>query len=208
MMFRNALILGLLAALLGGCASSPAPSESVEMPAAMPTVMVLATAHQQRLAELERWRVKGRIGLIHGEEGWHAGLSWAQQGTAFEIDLDGPVGQAALRMIGDDQLITLFLPDEAPMSADTPERLVRDKLGWELPVSGMRWWIKGQPQPDANSVNTLDESGRLQDIKQTDWRVRFLEYQTVDGIDLPRKMRIEHRELTIKLVLHEWTLGE
>ena len=204
MMFRTALTLGLLAVLLGGCASSPAPSEPVEMP----EVMVLAAEHQKRLSALEHWAVKGRIGLIHGEEGWHAGLSWAQQGAAFEIDLDGPVGQAALRMIGDDQLITLFLPDEAPMSADTPERLVRDKLGWELPVSGMRWWIKGQPQPDANSVNTLDESGRLQDIKQTDWRVRFLEYQTVDGIDLPRKMRIEHRELTIKLVLHEWTLGE
>ncbi|MCB1734109.1 MAG: outer membrane lipoprotein LolB [Gammaproteobacteria bacterium] len=204
MTIRYRLTTGLMVVLLAGCATSPPPPEPVEMP----EVMHLAATHQRRVAEIGKWTVKGRIGLIRGEEGWHAGLSWSQRGAAYEIDLDGPVGQAALRLIGDDQLITLFLPDEAPMSADTPERLVRDNLGWELPVSGMRWWIKGQTQPDASSVNTLDELGRLQEIKQADWKVLFLDYQSVDGVDLPRKIRLEHPELTIKLVLHQWSLGE
>lgn len=197
------LAIAIAALLLSACAPPvccPPEPETTELAA-----MELAHAHQARLAAIDDWSLQGRIGLVRGEEGWHAGLHWVQQGDAYQIQLDGPVGQAAMRLIGNADGITLLVPDQAPISADSPEVLIREAMGFELPVSGLRWWMTGRLQPGANAVSTLDEAGRIKEIEQDGWRVRFLDYADVGaGLDLPAKMRLEHAEVTIKLVLRAW----
>lgn len=206
MVWKAPLAITVVALLLSACSvpvCCPPKPEATEL-----SVLESAHAHQARLAGLDDWSLKGRIGLIRGDEGWHAGLDWVQQGEAYQIQLDGPIGQAAMRLIGDPNGITLLIPDKAPMSADSPDALIRDAMGFQLPVSGLRWWITGRMQPGANAVSTLDDAGRIKEIRQDGWLVRFLDYQRVgDELDLPRKMRLEHPEVTIKLVLREWHVG-
>lgn len=204
MSLRRLLAGAFAVSLLAACATGPAPQAPVD--AGVDPAVELARVHQDSLAGIESWALKGRIGLIRGEEGWHAGIDWRQQDDAYEVELNGPIGQAAMRLIGGADGIVLFVPEQAPRSADSPEALIRDTMGFELPVSGLRWWMTGRMQPGASALTTLDEQGRIREIRQDRWTVRFQDYRQVDGVDLPRKLRLEHPEVTIKLVLREWRL--
>lgn len=195
-----AAILG--AGLLGGCARQ-APKQG-EVGAGLTVSTLRAAADQERRRNITEWHAHGRIGVIRGEQGWHAEIDWHQQGDAYEIAISGPVGQGAARLIGNAEGITLMRPDEAPVTAADPETLMREQLGWTLPLSGMRWWILGAQAPGDAEEIAFDAEGRIDRLRQRGWRLSGVAYQDVAGLSLPRKLRLEHPELTVKLVLDRW----
>ncbi len=81
------LVLALT--LLSGCATPPTLS---------PEAASAWTARQTALKQLTTWQADGRIGVVSGQEGWHASFQWAQQDSGYRIDLIGPLGQG--RVIG------------------------------------------------------------------------------------------------------------
>ncbi|SFK65554.1 lipoprotein insertase outer membrane protein LolB [Methylophaga sulfidovorans] len=164
---------------------------------------------QQEIAALKDWRFRGRTAITQGREGWNAGITWQQQGEGFDIKLSGPFSQGGAELIGDAEQVTLTLDNGEQYSAQTPEQLLAKTLGWFLPVSALRDWVRGVPYKDAAvDKYQLDENGRLKTLQQAGWQVEYLRYVPFNGLVVPSKIFIKHPDLNIRLIISDWSQAE
>lgn len=190
------LALFFLASLVGGCATS-----FVGSPESDPAW----AAHQQQLMGLNRWQAVGRIGVVSGQEGWHTAFQWSQDGENYRIDLIGPLGQGRVLIQGNADEVRIQTQDGQQRSAPDPDRLVEQILGVRLPVSGLRYWIRGLPEPQIATTLQTDADGRLSHLEQNSWMIDYPAYATAVSPDLPERIVARRQDLNVKLVIERWT---
>jgi outer membrane lipoprotein LolB len=188
-------------ALISGCET---------VPEALPPGVPAEKAWQQRvkaLTGLESWVCNGRVGASDGTESFSASLRWRQTKDAYQIRLSGPLGQGLVEVKGSPQGVALRTSDQETFVAPTPEALLDRYFGWRLPVTGLRYWILGLPMPGVPvAARALDPWGRLERLEQSGWRIRYLAYRQVQGLDLPAKLVLEHPRLSARIVVSRWQL--
>lgn len=192
----------LILALLSGCGSmQPRDSE--------PQTPRLSWQQQaERLSQQQDWSLVGKIGIRQQQERTSASLNWEQQQDHYQIFMTGPLGQGAVKVQGSDEGITMDVSGEGRYTADTPEALLADQLGWSLPLSNLRYWIKGLPAPGSYYQQQLDDANRLASLTQDQWHIRYPSYHRLQHLDLPRKLILNHgTDLSVTLIIKEWQLG-
>lgn len=189
-----------LAVLLTGCARLAPPPEQV------PDRREAAwQSRQALLLPRGRFALNGRIAVQRDAEGGQATVRWQQAGEAFDLRLEAPLSQGTFRLTGDAQAVSLAAPDGNTYRAADLDTLMETHLKWSLPVAGARFWVRGLPVPGRPASQlTLDDEGRMTDLAQDGWRISVLEYQTVAGVDLPRKLFLLGDTLKIRLVITDW----
>jgi len=190
--------MALVLALLTGCAVSPTTS---------PEASKAWVARQSALQHLMQWNAAGRIGVVNGSEGWHAGFQWAQQGSDYRIDLIGPLGQGRVRVEGDEQAVRIQTADGQIQTAPNPDVLLEQAVGARLPVNGLRYWIRGLPEPGTAPAVQTDAEGRLIRLEQDGWIIEYLAYAYAAplSLDLPERIMARRQELSVKLIIEEWS---
>lgn len=197
-MKRLTTLLAILT-LLAGCAAKQ-PRELMEgqgNPAQW-------QAHKVQISQIDGWQITGKLGLKTPEDSGSATLQWLQRQSYFDIRLSGPLGQGASRLIGRPGATELEIANQGRYSAESPEALLEQQLGWQLPVSHLLWWIRGLPEPDSRSQLTLDADSRLARLTQEDWQVDYIDYLEQDGFALPSRMKLYGKDLEITLVIKDW----
>lgn len=186
------LSLGLL--LLAGCAAR-VPLQEPGSPA-------------QRVAALEaieNWTADGRIAVSDGRRSWQAGVHWQQRGERYAIDLIGPLGQGRLDIRGGPDGVVLR-DGERTLRADDPDTLLADAGGVPVPVGGLRYWLRGLPEPDQPARPVTDAGGRLTRLTQDGWQIVYPNYVTVDGLALPQRIQASREAFEVKVLVDRWTL--
>jgi len=85
---------------------------------------------------------------------------------------------------------------------------MRTHAGWRVPLSGLRYWIIGLPDPQARVIDLeLDPMGRLAELRQLGWHIRYQRYGEFDGVALPTRLTLENSQLRAKLVVRSWRTG-
>ncbi len=163
---------------------------------------------EKRLAAIEQWTAVGKLGVQSAQDSWSAGLSWRQDGDSYRLRLSGPLGQGLMELRGSPGLVEMHTSDDGVYRAPTAEELMQTHVGWRVPLSGLRYWILGRPDPQARIVDLeLDPGGRLAELRQLGWHIRYERYGEFDGIALPTKLTLENSRLRAKLVLRSWLTG-
>ncbi len=188
------LLLPLL--LLAGCATAPLTPEGADA----------WLRRQAQVAALDTWTLQGRFSLTLENEAWHANLHWQEQSGRYTLRVSTPLGQGAALIEGGPGAVTIQLPDGTRDEAPDAETLLTRHLGWQLPVDGLQWWIRGLPAPATSYRPGFDAEGRLERLEQDGWRIDYREYTTVDGLLLPRKVFLTRDRLDLRLVVSEWQL--
>lgn len=195
---KKLLLLSLIV-LMSGCAPlwQQKPAQTAEV------------LWQQRLAQqaqLKNWAFKGRTAITQGREGWNAGIKWVEQNDVFHIKLFGPFSQGGVALDGNHQQVTLTLDDGETLTATTPEQLLAEAMGWLLPVSALRDWVRGVPYSDFPIEHQqLDEMGRLTMLEQAGWTIEFLRYMPFETFSMPSKVFMKHPDLSVRLVVTDWS---
>ena len=166
------------------------------------------TERQARLAAIEQWTAVGRLGIQSAQDSWTAGLTWRQDRDSFRLRLSGALGQGLMELRGSPGLVEMRTSDDSVYRARTAEELMQTHAGWRLPLSGVRYWILGRPDPQAPIVDLeLDPGGRLAELRQLGWRLRYERYGEFDGIALPTRLTLDSPRLRAKLVVRSWRTG-
>lgn len=182
------LVLALALTWLGGCAQ-----------------LQTETATSQRVftanSGLDSWELRGRIAFSSSGQGHSGYLNWRQCGAGFEVRINGPLGSGAVKLVGAPYKVTLYEGNNPPLSAPTPEQLLADNYGWQLPLSQLNYWIRGIPNPD--QPYRLSADG----FRQSGWTLQFPRQTGVDGLTLPAKAIADNREARVTLVVQQWLLN-
>ncbi|WP_303909383.1 lipoprotein insertase outer membrane protein LolB [Thiohalomonas denitrificans] len=191
--------LGILAAaLLTGCAAlAPQP------PVADPE-QAWAT-HRDRLEALDSWRLNGRLAIQSDGEAWHATLTWRQDNSRYTMRITAPLGQGSLRLEGSPRFVQLETSKGERAVSDDPDQLLYQQLGWRVPVASLRYWVLGLPAP-GTAQRQLDSQGRLAQLQQDGWSIRFMDYRQQDGAEMPTRVFASRGDSEVRLVIGDWTL--
>lgn len=188
----------MLALLVAGCATSPPGADHGPPPGAEPGI-----------SEYPVWQLRGRVSLVRENQGWHAGMNWREAYGWYRLSLFGPLGQGAVEVEGEAAgLVRLRTADGHEHMAHDADALVESATGWRFPVSGIRYWVRGAPAPDGHVDRAMrDERGRLLQLEQAGWDIRYTRYESVDGRDWPTRLQLSRTDLSVRLVIDEWIVS-
>lgn len=149
--------------LLSGCAT---PQQKAEVATARAST---ATSYQGRFAV----RYADQTGEVRNAYG---NFSWDEQADAVTLSLRNPLGSALAIVVATPTSATLELPNQAPRTASNVEELMQASLGFPMPVSGLRYWLRDQAAPQSHAKTTTDASGRITQIVQDGWQIDYLAF--------------------------------
>ena len=184
----RAYIALLTSSLVSACASL----------APMPTV-------DSDTVQLENWQLQGRMAVIENNESWPASVHWSQTQDRYNVELIGPLGQGRISVRGDAGRVELITEQERLYAADA-DALLAQATGLHIPISGLKYWIRGVPDPATQARLVRDGQGRITRIEQDGWRIDYPNRIQVQGIDLPKRIQAEQDDIQIKIAITEWTL--
>jgi len=160
---------------------------------------------QQVLVAIPDWAFTGRIGVSAGTEGFNGKLRWQQVRNGFSATLSGPFGAGTVRINGDDRHVTVIGEDNETIELDNPEADLRARYGWTIPVTSLRYWALGIPDPAIPADTEFGDDGQLAFIEQKNWRVSIDQYREGGGQLMPRRITAVSGDAKVRLVIDRWT---
>src|SRR6202789_3488782 len=167
------------------------------------TVAPPSTQWQQRVGELQSandWQLDGRAAVALGQQGWQAALTWRQADDAAEVHLSGPFGIGALVLKQTPEGLSL---NGAPPS-DAVLAQVQEKLGFDLPIDDLHYWLLGVPNPGSTFDLTRNEQDRAKSLTQAGWSVAYDRYLPVADDLLPARLVLSRGDVRVRIVIDRW----
>lgn len=198
MVRATALAALAVLALLAGCRTLP--------PAVVTGPGADAPWPQQRAAleTVDHYSLNGRVAVAANGQGFTAGLRYAQQPKRADLSLDGPLGIGGLRigLVGTDLEVTNSRGQKLDGPAAREE--IEMRLGFELPLDELRWWLLGLPAPGKSELETAPESGEIRGFVQNGWHVAIETRAPALGFSLPKRLTAERGGTKMKLLVEKW----
>jgi outer membrane lipoprotein LolB len=137
-----------------------------------------------------------------GQQGWQASLDWHQSGDVSALHLAGPFGVGGLAITMTPAGLSL---NGAPPSADVTEKL-QARLGFELPLDNLKFWLLGIPNPAAPFDLTRNAQDRAQHLAQAGWSIDYDQYRPDKGDVLPVRLVLSRADARVRIVVDRWQM--
>jgi len=162
-----------------------------------------------RREEPADFQLRGKLGVVEGNDSFSARFLWRQYGPRFSIDLWGPLGQGRVSLIGDGRRIAVLDGKGDVLTQGDHADVMRAQLGWTLPLAVLPDWVLGGPGVGAASMRPqYDSAGHLVAFEQFDWAVAYAQYREVadaDGVRwLPGRITASKGDYRVRMVISDW----
>lgn len=176
---------------------------------AAPVAVGAALAACAALAPVERpaapFDLLGRVAVAYDGRAFSSGVRWRHEAGRDEIWLLAPAGQTLAHIAAEKEGATLTAADRSEYRASDVESLTRRALGWELPLSRLAWWVRGEVAPGAAPHRLeRDEHERIAVLIQDGWRIVFTHYPPTEHSGLPRRLDLSSGAQEIRLLIDSW----
>lgn len=189
--------------IIVGCATKPT------LPTATPTKPPPENAaiHQQHLAKLaniQAFSLKGRLGVVTQKQGFSGSIEWQHQVATDNIDVYSPLGSKVANIAKTPDQVVLTDQKGQTIKANDAETLTETTLGFRLPLNGLSDWAIGRPTASKIEASSWDAQGRLFALKQDGWDIGFENYVESNGTFLPNKIVLKSEKVNLKLLVEKW----
>ena len=115
----------------------------------------------------------------------------------------GPLGQGST-IISGNPFGARLQNAEGDFISESPEQLVLDHTGWEIPINHLLYWIKGIPAPFGQPTITYNQHGTVDTMEQDGWALKYDRYGVALNQTLPQRIKISKNGLKVTLVIKQW----
>ena len=159
------------------------------------------------LAALDAWESRGRVALNAGGRGVQANFLWRQDGSTARLELSGPWGMGAERVLIEGPDVLLWSDGVwVPMCASGG---AADELGLlckGAPLNSLPFWLRGLPDPGhAHTENRFAANGG-REFRQDGWRVEVNALARAGQLTVPRRVFISGPGATLRVAITDWDL--
>ena len=161
------------------------------------------------LKALSAWQLSGRVNVRYEGESHTPRIRWQQLNSEYTIRLWGTFNAGNTRIVGRPGYVTME-HDGDVLTANSPEDLILQQLGYELPVSYLEFWIRGLPAPDSKAELTFNELNQLSEISQNGWTVIYPAPRQYGALTLPRRVDVSRPEdaIALRFIGLSWNVVE
>lgn len=164
-------------------------------------------ARSGQLGEIDSWGLAGKISLDDGDQGGSGKLQWDVEPGLSEIDFHGALGRGAWHLRVGPGLARLQLADGTVQTAPAVSELIRDQIGWPVPLDALQWWVRGLAAPGPVENRLLDAQGLLVSLRQFGWNVEYDRYGLFAGVQMPVRLDAKRDNYRVKLAISRWRMG-
>jgi outer membrane lipoprotein LolB len=190
----SAAILLVLAALVGCRTLAPAPAGAVSWDVRRP-----------QLQSLAHFQLRGRVAVAASGEGFNANLRWTQDGDHSQMTLEGPFGVGGAQLSADGDELTLVTAQGERIESAAAHAALAARLGFDPPLSSLRYWVLGVPDPKQPASESLDPAQqRLSALTQDGWHVEYQSYIPAGGEALPARLTLQRDAVRVRLLVDDW----
>ena len=161
---------------------------------------------ESQLNKITKWNAQGSVAVHNNQKGWNASFNWQQQPDNYSLAFFGPLGSYHTQLTGNTNQVTLTTSDGHTYSANSPEMVLQKQLGWTLPVSSLKYWLKGLPAPHAAFGRSFDLNKHLVHLRQSGWDILYLRYLSINGVDLPDRFLLSSPQWQVRIVITQWQI--
>ena len=157
------------------------------------------------------FELRGKVAVAEHDERFSARFIWRQRPDGFAMELWGPLGQGRIRLQGDPERLAIVDAHGQTVSQGPPDAVMREHLGWTLPLDALSHWARGTPTPDLPlGAQQYDAKGRLVAFEQLGWSIVCDGHQSVAGGSarrwLPGRVTAEKPGYRVRMVVSQWRL--
>ena len=159
-----------------------------------------------RLTAISEWGLAGKISLDDGDQGGSGKLKWDVGPGQSELDFHGAMGRGAWRLKMGPEGAQLKLADGTEQTAADVNDLIREHIGWPVPLDALQWWARGLAAPGIIENEQFGSEGLLVSLRQFGWNVDFNRYDSVEDIELPVRLKATRNNYRVKLAISRWRM--
>jgi outer membrane lipoprotein LolB len=148
----------------------------------------------------DNWTLQGKVGIQTPQKTESASLYWRQTGDIYSIRLFGPLGIGAVELNGNPEQVTFTDNRGQNYQAPSAEVLLKQNLGWQLPIKNLTYWIRALPAPEYPSQKSYDQNHYLISLQQQGWQINYLEYRN----NHPRLIQLTRPQFRLRIVIDKW----
>jgi len=170
-----------------------------------PTAQNINQQHLAKLAQIQHFSLKGRLGVVTQKQGFSGGINWDHAQVNDDIEVFSPLGGKIADILKTPIEVTLTTQEGHSIKANNAESLTEMTLGWRLPLTGLSDWALGRPTKSKIDASTWDEQGYLTTLKQDGWDISYESYVESNGYFLPSKIVLKSEKVNLKLLVEKWS---
>ena len=161
------------------------------------------------LAGADDFEYTARIGVSTGTDGFNGKLRWTQSGTGFVATVSGPLGVGTVRIEGTGDAVTLTDNDGLRTELSDVETDLAIRYGWTIPVTSLRYWALGIPDPGTTAATQFHSDGLLARLGQRGWTVAISHYRDAGaGQPMPYRLSVSNADTRVRIVIDKWSFFE
>lgn len=200
-MMRLVALVGVLI-LLSAC--SPATHRPVVSSGVISAVQLQREAW---LAERPYWSFTGRIAVSDEGDGGSGRIEWVQNESDFQISLQAPVTRRSWRLVGEPGLARLEGLEGGPFYSDDAGQLLREHLGWTVPLADLADWVRGLRTRSGGQMDYTADGVPAQ-LEQDGWLIEYREFEAAGAVLMPVRVFASRGSQRIRLKVDTWTLPD
>jgi len=117
--------------------------------------------------------------------------------------MHGPIGIGSLRLTLSDESIRIETADGQTFEAADAQLELAARLGAQLPVQNLRYWLVGTAAPGEHQwLNAADTATLI----QQEWRIEYQRFGVTDGVRLPLKLVAVSGPAKVRIVIDRWKI--
>jgi outer membrane lipoprotein LolB len=182
------------ALLVAGCRTLPMPVRQAQS----------WEARRAALQGREHFQIKGRVAVAAGQEGFTASLRWVQDARESQVSLDGPLGVGGVRVTTDGATLSVVNSRGERLDSEAARAELKTRLGFDAPLSSLRYWLLGVPDPSGVATEVVDAERRLTGLEESGWQIEYADYVAVKGEWLPGRITLRTADVRVRLIVDHW----
>jgi len=147
----------------------------------------------------DEWKASGRFIFNHEMESINAKFIWKQETEGFELRILNSLGMRSVLFRGNDLGIN-------SIDGAASDNIIADEGLLELiPLSEMRFWLTGNPNPTIK-FSPFSKDSEDFSFSQSGWNIKILENREIDSFYFPEKINISNSESSIIILISDWKI--
>ena len=173
-----------------------------------PQTLAAQSAREAALAPRTHWTISARIAVSKGSDGGAGELEWRQDGGAYSFTVRAPVTGKTWKLSGDADHAVLEGVDPQALAGNDPERLLRDRLGWDVPLKDLAAWVRGLRAPGMPATVQYDVQDRPAVIEQAGWKIEYRDWFDDRNPQMPRKVFASRGDARVRVAIGQWSFDD
>jgi outer membrane lipoprotein LolB len=157
-------------------------------------------------ARVVDWSARGRMAIAFANEGVSGTFEWEQHAATTSLQVRGPLGAGALRIVTDGEALSVTDADGRALDGAAAQSQIRSRLGADLPIPALRFWLLGLAAPGSTAQVSADGPRPARSIEQAGWIVRYDPFTAVHGWSVPTRLTAAGGGARIKVIVDDWQL--